>query len=64
MALIIFAVVIMHISAYLNSFRHISMRFFMIAGIAFILFYILLGKKSLIKKFKQNIQEQKITYVK
>ena len=59
MALIIFVLITMHISDYLNSFQHISTRYLMIAGIAFFLFYILLRKKFSYKKIQTKYPKAK-----
>jgi len=52
MALFIFASITMHIPDYLNAFRQISMRYVIIAGIGFILFYILFKKKWAYRKIQ------------
>src|SRR5579871_322775 len=49
----------MHWTDYLNIFRHISTRYFMVAGIAFLLFYILLARFISYKKIQSKYPRAK-----
>jgi len=42
----------MHITDYFNSFRHIGSRYFMVAGVAFLVFYVLLRKALSYRKIQ------------
>jgi len=49
----------MHWSDYTRIFKHISIRYFMVAGIAFLLFYLLFSKLISYKKIQSKFPNSK-----